>query len=220
MNQIFPLLLTFALLAACASHHPGKAAEAAGPDNVPGLRMSAEVIAEHSDEVHKMIVFTFQNTDPDWRRYKSAQVSFGEATDAVTNIILGEDLSAWVESQRIKRLVEQHNNGLLYAGGILLGTAMAITGANSGKTGLGVAGLGVAGTAMAANAVDLNRRSLLRTKVGDFTGHIYHPFSVPAGGLTKKWLLVHTPKKHQLKELILTLETIDGEVEAYALTID
>ncbi len=213
---LFALVLS---LYSCASYHGQQIATSTSElkleDNIV---VSAEKIDELSDKSHTMIVLTFENKGEDWTRYKGSSFSCGDECDSKTNIIMGLDLNTWMKSQYHKRTISQHNDALLYGGLMILGLSAAIMGAKSGSNSLGVAGLSTyaLGTGSLVH-MDI-KNSQLATKTGEIdpqSDHLYNPFAVPASGFSKKWILLHTPRNQQIKNINLKLENEGGEIETY-----
>lgn len=221
MNKALSIVIAMNFfLFSCASHHSGEVAVA--PEPVKDLVVSAEKISEMSDAKHTMIVFTFENKDGDWTRFKSTSFSCGEDCDNETNIILGSDLRAWTQSQFIKRNVTQYNDTLLYAGMVVVGFGAAIVGASSNNEGLMNTGLAAATAGSTMDTYNQFSKAHLATKTGnlnEYADHIYNPFAVPAAGYARKWILINTPKNRKVNKINLTLETIDGEQKQYAVKL-
>lgn len=213
------ILSCILFLTSCASHHPGTKAQNVDPQ---GMIVSAERISALSDSKNSMIVFTFENKGGDWERIKSATFSCGRVCDLKSKIILGNDLVAWTQSQRIKRNISEHNQTLLFSGLIVLGVVAALAGASHGSVGRVNTGAAIAGAGMAGDSYSKVKNAQLETKLGrvnDNTDHIFNPFAIPADGLAKKWILVNTPSGEKPTEVHLTLETEDGEFQDYTVKL-
>lgn len=216
------MLLSALVFVSCASHHGDTIAVQNEETTKPSIVVSAEVIKELSDKSHSMIVFTFENNSDDWTRYKAAHFSCGDECDLKTNIIIGQDLGTWMKSQYHKRAISRHNNDLLYTGAIILGAAAAVIGSGSNNPGLVAAGATSYGIGAVGALHGIFSDSQLAAKTGKIdpqSDHLYNPFSVPSTGLSKKWILVHTPKKQKIKNINLKLENEGGEVETYNISL-
>lgn len=222
MKKLIASLLAICfLVSSCASHHSGSIATT---EEVHEERIvvSAEKIEELSDAKNTMIVFTFENKRGYWTRFKNATFSCGEDCDNETNVILGSDLRAWSQSQYIKKTIAQYNDGLMYAGFMVIGLVAAAAGANQGNEGVMNAGLATYSGAAGMATYDAVKEAQLQTKLGQVdsnSDHIYNPFAVPAAGYAKKWILVNTPKNNDITKIHLSLETVDGEMQNYAIEL-
>lgn len=209
MKKVLSLFLALQL-SACASIHKSRVAVAQGANDLP-LKITAEEIAEYTDEYHTMIDLTFENTSGRWLHVEEAGVDFANKSGVEHNIIVGDDLIAWAESYRIKQQVKDYNDSLGIAAAILGGVIMAAAAGRSGSPAGVAAGASVAiGAATVQDVKSLGRARLdAQTSKLVPEGHLYRTFAVPPKGYARRWVLVNTPNKMIAKKFGLSLKTIE-----------
>ena len=213
-RQILTLAMTTMFLASCASTHPGLRAESYGSNSYQSLNVSTYFRESLSDPNNFYYEITFENKGSQWVRVDEVDIEFPASSGGPYNMIKGNDLVAWAESLRLKSQTRDFSEGILVAGAILGGMAMAALGSSKGDAGMTTAGVLMTGAGAAysltkAATGDLNQSAQLPEN------HVMKPFVIPSHGLARKWILWNVPSGKIAQYAKLKLKTVEGEQFTY-----
>jgi hypothetical protein len=204
---------------ACASTHPGWFAQQAQTEKPRNLAVSVDIDNDLSDEGNAFYDFTIENKELSWLRIESAEVTFSDTDKIITNIIVGQDLVAWGDSENQKAKISEHNINMATTAAVVAGAALAVASGKGGNTGLARTGAVIAATGA---GVQIGRDIKRSVKAAEQSAavpenHILHgPFTVPSQGLAKRWILLGFPQKERPVFGNLILKTVEGEKLTYA----
>lgn len=201
-------------LSACASKRLKTDTEmlASSAPNI-ALEITSEIVREYSDKYNKVLQLNFASQDGHWIRIEKAYLEFDEKSDASPhNIIIGRDLSDWLNAKAEERKIQKQNEDVGGLGLLTLGAA-AIALGSSNKSAVTAAGAVAAG----GGAGMLLRKEYREAKdaahqpnwVPDT--HLYAPFNIPSMSFVKRWVLINSPSGDFGRYAVLKIRTVEGE---------
>lgn len=216
---ILSLIMSTSLLAACASTHPGLHAENEGTNSYRDLNVSAYFRQDLSDPTNFYYEVTFENKGNQWIRVDEIDIDFPPNSGGPYNLIKGADLATWAESLKLKSQTKNFSEGILVAGAILGGLAMAAIGDTRNDLGLKSAGTVIAGAGAAYSMTNAYKEGLHKAQgVNQLPdNHLFKPFVIPSNGLIRKWILWSVPSGKIAKHATLKLKTIEDEQFTYRI---
>lgn len=184
-------------LMSCASYNAGESAIVKNGDSSK-LSVKGELVRDYTTDNFILINVGFENMSENWKRFKYVEMV---ETDSIKDakVVVGNDLVTWSESMKTKLAVDQHNRSVLV--GSIAGLAAVGAGVVSGNNGdLKLAkGLVIGGSALlsleAINEVSKKADALELASLVP-RSHLYHPFAVAPGLVSKKWILLQIKKDH------------------------
>lgn len=211
------LIATTFMLTACASKQLSRPAELVSSSLAVDLEVSSEVIPEFTDQYNVLMQINLESKDGQWVRIDSAELDFADAEGLVQNIIIGKDLSAWLQAKAEEKKIRDQNKdmaslGILSAGAVLLGIGAAKNDHGTLATGA-VATSGASAYLLTKQA----RRSKEAAQQAEWVPdtHLYSPFTIPSMSLVKRWILINTPSGRVNRTAVLKLKTVEGDTLVY-----
>lgn len=219
MLRIF--LASTLLLSACASRQLGRPAEMLSSSVRVDLEVSSEVIQEFSDKYNVLVQVNLESKDGQWIRVDSAELDLSNPDEVVQNIIIGKDLSAWLQAKTEEKKIRDQNEdmaslGILSAGALLIGIGSKQNNKATTATGA-IAATGASGYLLTAQARRTKDAAQQAQWVPDT--HLYSPFTVPSMSLVKRWVLINAPSGRVNRSAVLKLKTVEGELLTYNLKL-
>ncbi len=205
MFRLYCLILAGLMLSACATTHTGKMAESKEKNVVISVERSADL----SDKYYLFLEYTIENITSEWKDIQIIDVDF--AGQENTEVLVDEQLSAWIEGAEHKLKAAQYNQELLIgsmvlAGGIVAGTSSSNTGKVAGAaTMVGATAVGI-GTdiSRAKNQASSGVKGLGQT-VNVPKSHIFVPSKIAPESYIRRWIVVKMPSPETaLKEKGMT----------------
>lgn len=209
------------LLNACASIHPGNMGESLQAEKDPIVRVSAELQSDASDERYTFVTFTIENKSESIVRVLQSDLLFEPSDIKGTNVLVGRDLSTWLESFQEEQQRKKHNRKIGQLAMVFGGALISAGGWLANSDSLKALGAGtMAGGAIWSIADSTSDSANLAEggkKVPDT--HIYAPFSVPAGKYLRRWVVIQVPQGFEIKKLRLKVELETHEEKTYAFEL-
>lgn len=215
---LFPLLS--ALLASCASVHPGTMAKLHGSSSPLPLEVSIETIERNAGTPFQLVQVTYENTSDEWVRISKVEALTGEAKNKIS-VVVGGDLVSWAEAMEAREAVDKHNRELLQSGLVVAGAGAAVAGGASGNDAVAAAGLAtmVGTTAWAAVGTLTEKQRIANSPKHVPSTHLYTATTVPPGLFVRRWILFNKPKGTHLPWVVFTAETADGKKATYTVDL-
>ena len=206
-------------LFSCASTHPGTTGKSrTEPTKIP-ITISAQTIDNPDGETFELVEVTIENKSEDWVRINHTEVVISNPAESKLSIVMDNDLRDWSEAMAARMRKDSYNQQLLQAGLILAGVATAASG-GKGSTLATVGGITVVGTYGWAVGDALEQSYNTATGVDKIpSNHLYRSYSVPGKMFIRRWVLINKPSKVVIKNLVLKIETVDGEKEYYDIPL-
>ena len=218
LRIILALSLT---LSACASKRLQTPADLVSTTYPVALEISAEVVPEYTDAYNVVLQINFESKDGQWVRIDKADLDLNNDDGVVQNIIIGKDLSCWLQAKAEEKKIRSQNEdmgslGFASAGAALL--ALGIVGKDANATAAGaVTTAGVSGYLLRKEYRDAKNAAQQPAWVPET--HLYAPFTVPSMSLVKRWVLINTPSGRVNKFAVLNLKTVEGENLVYKIRV-
>ncbi len=194
-KRIFALI-TLLFVVSCASYNPGEFALVKNGKS-DGLIVKGELVRGYATDHFILVNIGFENKSDEWKRFKYIEMV---STDSIKDakIVVGKDLVTWSESMKSKLSIDNHNRAVLVG---TIASVAAIGSAAAGGNGDFQTGTALAGGAAALLTFeafnDLSKRANnLEMSQLVPPSHLYNPFSVAPGLVTKKWILLQIKKDH------------------------
>lgn len=200
-------------LSACATIHPGETGEAVGPENISGLVVSAESIENKPAQAFQLIEVTFENTKDDWIRINHIELYNPNSSENKVSAIVGADLKTWTEAMKYKMSMDSHNDDMVKSA--LLGTGYALAAGNGKDSNAAAVGVAMMVGTVAWAVTDSIKFGLDQATQSEKVpeNHLYRSFAVPGKMFMRRWLLVNRPSGQVIKNLVLLVETLEGQKE-------
>lgn len=215
------LLASTLMLSACASRQLGRPAELVSTTTQVDLQVSSEVIPEFSDKYNVLVQVNIESKDGQWVRVDRAELDLANTDSVAQNIIIGKDLSAWLQSKAEEKKIRDQNEDMASLG--VLSAGVALLGLGSGNNNSALVTTGAAATAGASGYVLTTqaRRAKDAAQQAQWVPdtHLYSPFTVPSMSLVKRWVLINAPSGVINRTAVLKLTTVEGETLTYKLHV-
>ena len=221
MKQCTLLCLVLALSAvSCASYQPGYLGTSVSTGDEkqevkPSLVVSGEKSSVYSTDYFAFYSLTFTNPTSEWKRIKSATLSFSPDIDNREGVILsGEDLGTWCSAIELKTEIDNYNRELFLGTAALAASAVSVKGGSKLSMNVSLAGASV----LVLNEVITKKSDLERSELFP-ANHLYRTFSVPPGLFVRKWAVVRLDRKDQPKEIYVNLTFTDTTTARYKINV-
>lgn len=222
MKNRFIFVLGFTgFLMACATTHPGNQGQSLNKDSRLPFKISAQTIEESQEESFQLIEVTLENTSENWLKVNRSQIVIDNPAESKLSVVLGKDLKDWAQAMSLRLQKDEHNKQLLRLGLTAAGAVAMGVGSKNDDSALVAAGaLTVVGT-YAWAVTDVIRQSYQAAEQSEKVpeNHIYQPFSVPGKMFLRRWVLLNKPYKSVVNNLVLELETVQGEKDTYEIKL-
>ena len=210
------------LLMSCASYQSGHTAkiEKDGKilENTQDIKVTAFQDDEYSTEYFTFIQVEFGNNTDEWKDVN--KVLLNVVGDDV-KIILGQRLSDWSQAINNKVKVDRYNEQMVLET-IVTSTAIGAIGSshNGNIQSTNTYATILAGVAITDQVNNLTNKvsDLERTKIFP-KGHLYSPFSLPPGLVSKRWILVQHAKNVQVVEISFDVYFKNSKKQTYVIDI-
>jgi hypothetical protein len=220
--KILSILILSSLFFSCASYQEGNDAFIVKGEHPSDTPITGYIDKPYSTTYYTLLQFTFGNNSPDWKRIKSVNLDFdNNVLNKKIKVTLGDDLGYWADSIKHKLAVDNFNTQVVLGSIAAAGAATAISGANSGNSSTVNTGSLAYATSMAVAGVNdfsSSKKSLSRAKLLP-VGHLYKPFSIPAGLVTKRWLLLEVVNEEMPKIVYLDVVYNNDEKVRYKIQV-
>jgi hypothetical protein len=220
-KQFGTSLILAALLAACATTHPGTIGETVGEGPKLPLRVSAQAVGDPAGESFQMFEVTLENTSDVWLKINRAHVVTPDDPNAKVSVVVGKDLEDWVSAMNERRRQQEYNKsiakGALLASGILVAAIGKHNNNSAAELAGEVAALGGASW-MLADALNTDYRwATSPTKVP--STHLHNSYSIPGKMFLRRWVLLNKPPNARITNLVIEFEAVDGTKSTYAVSL-
>ncbi len=210
---------SLALLANCASKHPGRrAAPILGESQtLEKIVVSAKRVSHLPTKSFELIEITIENTGDGWQRFSGGEVVLA-ASEKNLSVVVGEDLVTWQESYNEIVKLQDFNSQIATGTLALAGAAVALSSKDRNTRALGLATAAAATGAHATNEF-LEDRTKVTSPDWVPETHLHKSFSVPGGLFTRRWILLNKPSGISIEDLVIRLHSLDSQSYAYKLTL-
>jgi hypothetical protein len=217
--KLVTLILSIIFLTGCASYQEGNSAYVIKGNHPKNTPITAYIDYDFSTEYYTLLQFSFGNYNPDWQRIERATLDFNNKDlNKKAKFVIGADLTAWAESIKHKRAVDQHNRAVLLGSLAIAGAAVTATGKNSSTQLTGAAIYASSLGAMGFNTFMDSKSDLNRSKLVP-PGHLYQSFAIPAGLVTKKWDLLEMKQENIPNDIYLNVTYKNKDQVRYKMRI-
>ncbi|MGZ3747067.1 MAG: hypothetical protein ACXWRE_06865 [Pseudobdellovibrionaceae bacterium] len=220
MKHLLTTLLTLSL-AGCASQELRNKGVPDDKTKDSGLIVSSEILFDLSDTYNVFIQINLQNKTGKYVRIDSADLDLTNVTQSPYNIIVGNDLSAWLNAKEEEQRIRGYNQNAALLGIYTAGTALTVGGVSSRNEPLTAIGATAMAGSLAYGTVQNinNQRDFVQQPKKVPETHLYTPFTVPSMSLSKRWILVNIPNGRIARRGKLNLKTVEGETYSYIIPI-
>jgi hypothetical protein len=220
VKQPLATLLTLSLIG-CASQELRNSAVPVNDTRNNGFVVTSEVLFDLSDKYNVFIQINLQNKTGKYVRIDSADLDLTNDTQSPYNIIVGKDLTAWLDAKEEEQRIRNHNENAALLGALAAGTTLAVIRADSRNSPLaGVGSTAMVGSLTYGTIKDVSgHRDLVQQPNKVPETHLYAPFTVPSMSFSKRWILVNIPNGRIARSGKLNLKTVEGETYSYIIPI-
>jgi hypothetical protein len=217
-----PAILFMLFSVGCASIHPGNLAiPVTGQTETSGLKVSTQMNHSLSDDHYAFVTITIENIESQMIRTVDSSLSLDIEGKELPNVIVGQDLTAWLESADAKEKVNAANRMFWNNALMLGGLATSIAGGASRNASVTAVGTGALMVGVTKSAVEGSRsveEAASHAKRVPET-HLYSPFSVTAGGFVRKWIVFEKPQNKLPEGVVIKLVFEDRSEGKYAVAL-
>ena len=218
MLVIFLVIMVFS---SCAHRHTNSISTRLNQE-APELLFSASNIESPNGSPFQLVELTIENTGEHWIRVDSARIQIGQELLQKLSVVEGQDLYYWTEAKILEERQKEHNKSFAQIGMITLGTALSAAGQSHDNDFLQITGAlsAIAGTGwILKDTVSYLHSHANELEQRHPDNHLYSSFSVPPGMRLKRWVLLNKPRNQNITNLVINVNTIEGESGQYAITI-
>jgi len=214
----YALISLLLILSSCATYQPGHKAQHKSGEVIDGLSIATKIDKSVSNKYFKFLNLTFGNKGPGWIRIKKMYLKAPEKSfTGKINIVMGQDLKTYSESLAYVRQIDAYNQAVfleLVSAAAIVGTVATSASGNADGAAIG---LGVLATSLTIQELNRFSNNISSLELGNIfpQGHIYRPFSVPAGLYAKKWILIEMESGELPESLTFEIELLDGRKTEY-----
>ena len=220
--KILILVILSSLIFSCASYQSGSYADIVSGEHPDDTPITGYIDKTYTTNYYTLLQFTFGNGSPDWKRVKTVSLDFGsEELNKKVKVTLGKDLEFWAESIKHKITVDQFNTQVFLGSIAAAGTMVAISGTQNGSSSNLKAGALTYTTSLsidAANDFSNIKDNVERANILP-SGHLYKPFAIPAGLITKRWLLLEIEEEKMPHEIYISVTWKNEKQARYKIQV-
>lgn len=217
------LLLLFCCFSVthCATHLPGyegqdvdvKSSDVAKAD----LEISIESLDDLTSDSYRAFAVSFLNNSDQWKRIEQVNIAFPALSQA-PNMLLGKDLSSYLEAVSRRNLIEQHNRQL-WMTGLALASLATAAGSKNPQISTGAAGLftGIATYESINQVLNSKDRAEFQGALPD--QHLLKSFDIPPHLSMSRWFVINLKAKESYIEALVDV-TSQGSAKKTFKVID